>query len=87
MEKDIIEMSKELVMELIKIGRIQPEDMRDLLQNVHTTLTQLQAQEAGGGLEPERCQQCGGLEKEHSETFGHLHGVRRGSINSSPLVT
>ena len=50
MEKDMIAMSKDLVMELIKIGRIQPEDMRDLLQNVHTTLTQLQAQEAGEAL-------------------------------------
>ena len=47
MAQDIVEMSKDLVMGLIRAGVIKPEDMQSELQKTHATLAMLKAREEG----------------------------------------
>ena len=48
MPQSVIEMAKELVMELIQAGQLSPDDMQNALQNTYRSLMDLKAREETG---------------------------------------
>ena len=48
MESTLLEMATDLTRTLVATGRLSPEDMQDVLQKTHTTLTALKGQEETG---------------------------------------
>jgi predicted transcriptional regulator len=50
MAPTLLEMAKDLTQTLAEIGRLSPEDMQNVLQKTHTTLTALNMQEETGSV-------------------------------------
>jgi predicted transcriptional regulator len=48
MAPTLLEMAKDLTRTLVETGRLSPEDMQDVLQKTHTTLTALKGREETG---------------------------------------